>query len=445
MSRCYSYDYIKDILGDCHESVFDLLIDNNVVPIFSEHVDVSKFKKYWRDKEKRKILEFLRTHFGLKYTRFPRGQKNYWILRGYDEEYAEKKIKEFSNVYSTLSVESIMVRHSCSRTEAEKIFNYRVKRIKQAYANLAPEEKAKLARKKDVSLEGMISRYGVEEGTARYNSRIEKAKYSRSLDGLIAKYGDDRAREIFAKRNESKSSSYESLVKKYGESVAKEKYALQIERKAHAHTIQGYIDRYGFDEGTKRYVERQEKFKKSWSKIPKDELERIRKLQSCTLESFRKRYGDLKGTSMYVEARKKASSRASLESLRVFLPLYAELLNRGFLDDDILFGYGSKKEKYLHEDETFYYYDFCIESLKLIVEFNGLMFHPKTPDDTKWYHPFNPNITAEEKFKYDQVKNKFAEDNGYRVIIVWEDVDSASNLRYIMNIIDAVRTNDEAN
>lgn len=445
MTRDYSYAYIRDILVDCHESIFDLLIDNNIIPIFTDPVDISKLSKNRRNLEKGKILAFLQNHFGLKHTKFPKGQVNYWVLRGFCEEYGKEKIKEFSEVYASLSVEGIMRRNSCTEEEAKQIIDDRIQRSKETIKSYSDEEKAEINRKKSNSLQSMIDRYGVDEGTKRYNARIDKFKHSHSIDGLIERFGEKRAYEIQKERSKAKSSSLESLIERYGEEVAKEKYKQQIERKSHSHTIQGYIDRYGFEEGTKRFIARQEKFKESWSKIPKEELARIRKLQSNSLDSMRERYGIEKGTNLYIEARKRASNRASVESMKVFLPLYTELLNRGFKDEDILFGYNGKKEKYLHENTTFYYYDFCIESLKLIVEYNGLMYHPKSPNDETWFHPFNPNITAEEKYNYDKTKNQFAIDRGYRVITVWEDVDYVSNMRYIMSIIDSLKDNDEKN
>lgn len=439
MTRYCTYSYIKDILVDCHDSIFDLLIDNGIVDIKNEPIDVSKLSKTSVLKEKRKILNFLQNHFGLKHTKFPKGQINYWVLRGFSEEYGKEKIKEFSSVYASLSIEGIMKRNSCTENEAKKIIEDRVKRAKETLDKHSDEEKAEINRRKSNSLETMIARYGSIEGTKRYNERINKFKHSYSMDGLIERYGEEKAKEIQKERSKAKSNSLENLIERYGEDIAKEKYEQQCKRKSHAHTIQGYIDRYGFELGTTRFIERQEKFKESWAKIPPKELERIRKLQSTTLKSFRERHGFEKGTSLYIKARKSMHQRASYESLKVFLPLYTELLKRGFDENDILFGYNDKKELVLNEDTTFYYYDFCIKSLKLIVEFNGIMYHPKSIDDKEWRHPFNPSITSEEKYLYDQAKNKFAVDRGYRVITIWEDVDYGANLRYIIDIIETLK------
>lgn len=443
MTRDYTYSYVRDILGECDDSIFDLLIDNGIVDIKNEPVDVSKLVKNTVTKEKRKILNFLKDHFGLKHTKFPKGQVNHWVLRGFSEEYGREKIKEFSGVYSSLSVEGIMQRNSCTEEEAKRIIGDRVRRSKETLNSHSVEEKAEINRRKSISLQSMIERYGVEEGTKRYNARIEKFKHSCSFDGLVERFGEERAVEIQKERSKAKSTSLESLIDRHGEEIAKEKYKQQIERKSRAHTVQGYIDRYGFEEGTKRFMERQEKFKESWAKIPPKELERIRKLQSTSLASFRERYGYEKGTSVYLKSRTSMHQRASMESLKVFLPLYTELLNRGFDEEDILFGYNDKKELLLSEDATFYYYDFCIKSLRLIIEFNGIMYHPKSIDDENWFHPYNSSITAKEKYLYDQKKNKFAVDHGYRVITIWEDVDYVANLRYIMDIIDTLKDSNE--
>jgi len=77
-----------------------------------------------------------------------------------------------------------------------------------------------------------------------------------------------------------------------------------------------------------------------------------------------------------------------------------------------------------------YYYDFCITENKLIVEFNGIMFHPKDKNDIFWKQLYTNKdsftIAEKDKRKYD-----VAVEQGFIVIVVWEDDEFKTNLNKI--------------
>lgn len=71
----------------------------------------------------------------------------------------------------------------------------------------------------------------------------------------------------------------------------------------------------------------------------------------------------------------------------------------------------------------YYYYDLCIEPLKLMIEVNGSYWHanPKVykKDDLINYPGYT--ITAFEKWQNDILKEDFALKHGYRVIVIWDN------------------------
>jgi len=86
-----------------------------------------------------------------------------------------------------------------------------------------------------------------------------------------------------------------------------------------------------------------------------------------------------------------------------------------------------------------FYYDFVDIKNKIIVEYNGLKWHPNKNKMTKeqynkWVHPFQKDIKLEDLEKKDILKIKIAEEHGFNVIIIW-DCDEKINKNYNLNIL----------
>ncbi len=421
-SRDNKVEYVQQLLEDYTNEIVNDVIEN-VDFVFPMTRD-----KDMRD-NKNVIMSYLQDKFCLSRKGYPKGQKNYWIIRGFLLSEAEERIKEYSSCYSR-SPDSIEKKYGCSHEEAIAIFQDRNSRATETRNAFSEEEKARINKLKQQKLQDFIDRYGEQEGIFRYNRRIERYKKSMSFDTLIERYGEQEAKRIVQDRRKRMSTSYQSLVERYGEQEAKLRYEQQIERKSKAHTLSGYIDRYGIEEGTQKYKARQEKYIKTWKEKSSEELALINRKKSTSLEAFRNKYGDEEGFVRYQKCIEKRRYRASKTSLQVFVPLYEWLLQQGVEDREIWFGYKNKSEYFLSDGSTFYSYDFCVPRLKLIYEFNGTCFHPKSADDDKWSMPYNTNITAAEKFAFDQTKNQFAIDRGFEVIVLWEDVAATENLMY---------------
>jgi G:T-mismatch repair DNA endonuclease (very short patch repair protein) len=92
------------------------------------------------------------------------------------------------------------------------------------------------------------------------------------------------------------------------------------------------------------------------------------------------------------------------------------------------------KEFFIRKNETVVYrYDFTVLSLKKIIEFNGSYWHanPKMyPADFVVF-----NMTAQEIWDRDEDKRKLAEQQGFEVLIVWDDMPYKDALQLCLNFL----------
>lgn len=356
------------------------------------------------------IFEYLRALHNLPITHYSKGQKNYWILRGYSDEEAEEKYLQYSKQYFARTVESTMKRYGVDRQTAERMRAESMEKTRQTVSQWSDEKRREVGRQKSQALDALIERYGEEEGTRRYQQRLRRYKktISDNWNTLVNEHGLEYALQ---KRKE-KSSDLAHCIARYGEEEGRRRYKETSRKKSFAQTLDGYISRYGEEEGTRRYNERQEKYVNTFRQKPIEELTRINK-------------------SKHVKF-----LRASKPSLKVFEPLHQWLLERGFSDNDIFYGVGTRQEFCLYsQDRQYFWYDFTIQSLKVVIEFNGVTYHPKSPDQPDFEHPFEPTRTAKVVWDHDQLKLDVAQKAGYNVFVVWEDVLPEENLKYLQSEI----------
>ena len=187
-----SYDYLKEKI----EQILVNFTDECVADIIA-HIDFPVSKKTGEYVVKKpEIYKYLGEKYSCS-TNLTRGTKNYWIIRGFSPEYAETAIKDYSHIYATANVESIMKRHGVSREEAEEIKNKRVKKRSETFANKTEEELREINAKKSTGLNSIIQRYGEEEGQKRWDDRISRMSFNSSIEGYIQRYGEEEGRERF--------------------------------------------------------------------------------------------------------------------------------------------------------------------------------------------------------------------------------------------------------
>lgn len=278
--------------------------------------------------------------------------------------------------------------------------------------------------------ESFIEKYGLEEGTKRYENYINAQIISskRRLEYWLNKgYNLDEAK-IKLKDHQS-TFSKDKCIKKYGKIVGlirwtrrqikwqktlKSKSAEEIEimNKKKGNSLENFIEKYGQEEGAKRYEDKCLKYtkRKVWCKGLK------------LIDYYTQKHG-YNGIIKYKEFMTKRTTNncmASKESLSLLLPFYDKYKD----DYNIYIGLKPSKEYFIYDNisKRVYFYDFTIPDLKIIIEYNGEAFHPNPNwDDNKWnnWKSIYSNQTADEKYEFDTYKNSVAISKGYKVLQIW--------------------------
>lgn len=244
--------------------------------------------------------------------------------------------------------------------------------------------------------------------------------------------------------------------------------------------LQQCITKHGKVEGERIFQERQLKWQHTLASKPVEEIKAINKRKdSSTIEwalrksnnnielakilyrergkgkdsasfewAMKSANGDIEKAKNIYELRNKSSKKGryyhrpfvSKESLRVLKPLYKKLRKETSLGrNDIFWGIlGSREYKIINEDHTSVYsYDFTILPLKIIIEYNNVMFHPRQ-ETCNWSHPYDIQLTREEAILKDNVKKETAIKNGFTVLEIWNDENTECKLREIFEYVKSL-------
>lgn len=316
--------------------------------------------------------------------------KNYYICRGYSEEYAIKTISEYQNITSEASY---------------------------------------------------IKRYGEEEGKKKYQEHIglvsKKSKeyfathehqlsYSKTINPSTGEYYTkeeclEKMKENFRKGSDKMSQLFKEgkvftiwqpeywLRQGYSEKEAKD---IIYSKMAH-NSIEYFVGKYGEKEGLERYNARMKKFLETWNSKSDDELADIYKRRTKVPHK----------TS-------KASKTFFENCMETLYKEYNITLGKVFYDDN---------EYYLYdkENKSLYFYDFCDMENKIIVEYNGYKFHPYKNvqgDDLKNWRSLFFGIEGEYQRKRDFDKQKLAESMGFKYLVVWDIEDPQLSLNNFLKL-----------
>lgn len=293
---------------------------------------------------------------------------------------------------------------TCSR-ECNNLSTDRTEKIKMAWSQQTDEQRKEHTKKIE---DGFFEKYGVSNISKtqhfhdvykqRMNDKYGVDNYfemtDRVKESMKIKYGVDNPQQV----TEIKQRTLSTVTEKYGEMLG----ACPAEQ-----TKKTCMERYGSEHF----------FASEAGKMSK--------------ENLKDRYGwtddRLKGLR-----ESKNTFKPSKESLRIFLPLYVFLRRElGIERKQIHFGISGSKESFLWSPHNgIYFYDFCVktQTRKYIIEYNGTAFHPKTPINEEWSHPYNKNLNASMMFERDLDKKRVAIDNGYEYLILWSDNSIEENL-----------------
>lgn len=264
--------------------------------------------------------------------------------------------------------------------------------------------------------EKMIDRHGEELGIEKWNSYCKKQAETNSFEYKANKYG--MTEDEFKEYNKSRAVTKDNLIKRHGEEDGIKKWNDYCERQSYAGCkLEYFIEKYGVEEGTKFYNE-------------------LNKTKAQTLENFTTRYGETEGKKQWNQYYKNKIKSVMAQTL--FKKIYNKISS---IDKESCYFYDLNSEIKITNNNNIKKFDFCIKSKKLIIEFNGDIYHANplfhNENDIVKYAP-NSNITAKMIWNRDELKNKFAEDAGYKVIVVWESDYKENKEKVINELIEAI-------
>jgi len=202
-----------------------------------------------------------------------------------------------------------------------------------------------------------------------------------------------------------------------------------------------YIKKYGIDEGTQKFNDR----KNTWKKTMNSSI--IGKKRSLGLWRYVERYGEAEGEKKYIEMRIKRNSkcsigRASAESLDALSPIIRILDQNGI---NYYIGIEGNKEWFIFnkKEKKMFFYDLTIPSLGIIVEYHGEGFHPNPNWEEKMLTEWRQVRTgkgAKEVMDYTKMKNLTAIENRWTVFEIFSSEVSNTVPRIKDVILKSIRS-----
>lgn len=117
---------------------------------------------------------------------------------------------------------------------------------------------------------GYVKKYGEKVGMIKYNEMIDNLIYGHSVDFYIEKYGEKDGVIKYRELQNKKVITLESQINKYGTEEGTKRYNSWKEKQKNKNTISYFIELYGYDEGLNRWFEKNNKISISNSKIDGD-------------------------------------------------------------------------------------------------------------------------------------------------------------------------------
>jgi hypothetical protein len=344
---------------------------------------------------------------------------------------------EFKKKHGSWDVENIKHRFNCSEIEAKNILSERIQKSKDTFSQKSKEEKIRINQSKANNISNYKKKYGDELGEIKFQEFLERKKGITSKKYYIELYGNEIGLNIFYDKKIKNNFWCIDYWKNKGltENEAIEKLN-NLYKNRPSFSKDFCIKKYGEALGIEIWKNRQILWQQSLNKKPIEELQRINKLKGLTLENYIIKYGNEDGEKKYLEKREKINCGVSKESKIFFLKLYKILRKIGILNKkESYFGVRGSKEYFIYskKHKRIFFYDFCIKKLKIIIEYHGIIFHPKI-NDFDWISPISKSNYENARY-IDLIKEETAINSNFDYYIIWSDDDLEQKLFDLTNII----------
>jgi len=209
-----------------------------------------------------------------------------------------------------------------------------------------------------------------------------------------------------------------------------------------SYTLEKYITKYGNKIGEEKYNNRQIKWQNTLNSKTQEEKDKIKQKRNVfNIDNLKRIHGEELADIKYkqylsqvslLHTKSKSNGNISKSSIIFFDYLQEKLKS---LNIDIFCQYG---EFYINRNDINgrYFYDFVIPKLKVIVEYNGIAWHPKE-NDIDFKTPFKQDY--ETLYNKDRNKKQLAIDNGFNYYIYWSDTSKTDTEIFLHNLLEDIK------
>jgi len=349
-------------------------------------------------------------------------QKQFWINKGLTEEQAIYKIRTFRK----LNIEYWISRGSSESEALLKVKEFQKENVKKC------NEKRKKDPKKYAGILPVQLQYWLNKGLSEEEAKkaLQKRQQTFTLEKCIKKYGKIDGQKKWQERQDKWKST---LKNKSFEEIEK------INKKKDSASFNHFFNKFNnFETAYDNYIKSckskdsmsinyyMKKFKISYNEAKILQNERIKLI----VNSFGK------------AAVSRSKNGYSKMANKIFDVIFKFLIEKGYSSsDEILYSNNIKEYAIKYNNNcNCYLYDFTILNLKLIFEFNGIKFHPdyrlNESEIQSWRSLYNKNITGVDVIKKDRHKKQIAEENGFKLIELWQLDGNEKNINIAIESIN---------
>lgn len=131
---------------------------------------------------------------------------------------------------------------------------------------------------------------------------------------------------------------------------------------------------------------------------------------------------------------RKSAGYVSKESIKFFIPLYKFCRKIGIPRKHIYLGVNGSREFFIRDtdipENCGRFYDFTISKINVIIEFNGIYWHARLPEEWR-----NTRVDYQTSLDTDEYKETLAKSRGMSYYIIWSDEDKVQKLDEFKTII----------
>lgn len=225
---------------------------------------------------------------------------------------------------------------------------------------------------------------------------------------------------------------------------SEEESVLNVQRIQCTFSLKICIEKYGVEKGQRIWSKRQQKRQETLKSKPLEEVSRINKLKNIfDLDNCVNRHGIVEGTLQYEKNIHRAKTMAGLNgktSSKEATSVFDELLMiiNLTINENVQAIYGSR-EFYIEDPKNnkYNFYDFTLPDYNIIVEYNGIAWHPRE-DIIDWKPIYKTTLTVDEIIQNNINKMLLAEENGFKIFTIWSDFTESQKYEIFEEIVDSI-------